>query len=68
MHSKFLILLFVGLVKEQENQIETGEKGLWKVDIFLWRLSWVVSTIKRVSCSKDRCPSIKTGCDTCLGN
>ena len=35
MHSKKLVLVFISLVKKQENQVETGEKGLWKIDIFL---------------------------------
>ena len=67
-YGKGFIFYLVMLVKEEEYQIKTGKQSLRKVDVFLGRLGWIISTIKRIGCSKNRCPCVEAGSDTCFRN
>lgn len=43
MASQLKILFVVASVQQDEDEIETGEKGCWQVDILLGRLRRIIS-------------------------
>ena len=55
MHTSYVlgqgkIRLHVAFIKENEYEVESGEEGGWKIDIFLGGFFWVISTIKGIGC------------------
>ena len=51
--SQSFVTVFVLLIQQKEDQIETREESFWQIDVFLGRLSWVVPSKDRVSSRKN---------------
>ena len=60
---QLLVLLLIGLIEEQENEVETRQECLRQINVLIWTLPLVVPSIDRVSRCKDRSPRIKASSD-----
>lgn len=68
MGSEARIILFVGSVENQEENIETREQSGRQVDILDRRFAGVIATVDRVSSGQDRGTCVESSCNTCLGD
>lgn len=68
MGSEARIVLLVGSVENQKEDVETREQSGRQVDVLNRRFARVVATIDRVSGGQDRGTRVESGCDTGLGD
>ena len=63
-----LVVLVISLIEEQEDEVESGEKSGWEIDVLMGSQTWVVSAVEGVSSGQNGGPGIQRGSDTGLGN